>query len=311
MQKKEPNLQSLSSKIKSIASLTTEYSMPRSSILLGGGALFAIMAIVGLSSFAAPQVHRVSASLAKGQSAASVTDDAQDLSAIAPAAGEQFDAATAPQPANAAPQPQIKVATATARLTQKKIALGRGGTLIGALVHKAGVSGHDAYKALAALKKVYNPRDLRPKDDIAVLFERKSGAAVFQGMKVIARDGSTVTVARAGDDFRASVLKVHLHPVVREFSGRIGNSFYVSARRQGVPARVILGMVKMYGPSVDFKRGVRPSDHYKILYQEYARGNGAIDAAKGGDIIYADLLLGHQNMPLYRYKDSHGVVGYY
>ncbi len=338
MSKKEPGLQSLSSKIESLISLKTKYKIPHTRLFLGAGIVCLFLATIALSSFVMPKAHLISVALTKSQRAtaqiaANNQQVAENLSEITPAAGEPFEAAaepqlsaTAQQPSANNPQPsdmaennvasapvvKVPAASEASAISQKNIALGKGGTLIGVLVKKAGVDGHAAYQALTALKKVYDPRDMRAKDKVAVLFENKAGAAVFMGMKVTERDGSTVTVARAGDgSFTSRVQKVQLHPVVRQFSGRIGNSFYVSARNKGVPARVILSMIKLYAQSVDFKRGVRASDRYKVLYREYARDNGTIDASKGADIIYADLTLGHQDMPLYRYRDAHNVVGYY
>ncbi len=211
------------------------------------------------------------------------------------------------------PQQQAKAETAAqlsapAITSRKVITLGKGGTLAGLLTNRAGVPHHQAYLAVGAMTKVYDPRNMHASDKVTVLFAKK----VFEGMKVTERDGSTVTVSRAGDDsFGASVMQVMLHPVVREFNGTIGGSLYLSARKKGVPDNVILAMIKLYKQSVDFKHGVKPTDLYKILYREYAREDGTIDKAKGTDILYADLVLGHKNMPLYRYKDAHGVVGYY
>ena len=221
----------------------------------------------------------------------------------------QTAAATSVPKLRQAKAEQAKPAPSHPAITsQKTIPLGKGGTLAGLLTNRAGVPHHQAYLAVGALTKVYNPRNLHPKDNITVLFAKK----VFEGLRVVERDGSTVTVSRASaDSFGASVLRVQLHPVVREFSGTIGSSLYLSARKKGVPDRVILGMIKLYAQNVDFKHGVKPTDLYKILYREYVRDDGTIDKAKGTDIVYADLVLSHHNMPLYRYKDAHGVVGYY
>jgi len=196
--------------------------------------------------------------------------------------------------------------------TQKKIVVGKGDTLMDLLVRN-GAPRDEATNAIAALRKVYDPRDLNPGHHVTVFFH-KDPALVdpkFVGLR-IEQDSVNSLMINRGDDgsFKVNQEAKSVHRELKAFKGKIDNSLYVDAHADGVPDSVILELIKLYSFGVDFQREIQGGDAYEVMYEQYMTDDGSVVPNKG-NIVFAKLALSDRVMQLYRYEDRDGNVEYF
>jgi murein DD-endopeptidase MepM/ murein hydrolase activator NlpD len=194
----------------------------------------------------------------------------------------------------------------------KEVSVGKGDTLMDLLVRN-NVPREQAYNAIAALSKIYDPRDLNPGHAVTVFFHQDPSIAdpQFSGLKIQRDTVNAVVVARDGaGNFVVNKEAKAIHKNTRAFKGKIGSSLYVDAKEQGVPDSVILELIKMYSWGVDFQREIQQGDTFEVLYEEYMTDDGSIVPGRG-EVIYAQLGLSGRDMPLYRYEDRNGDADYF
>lgn len=242
--------------------------------------------------------------------------DAKTLSAIAPAAGTpapQRQASSIGGQLSALQSGITKILHAGSTLIQRHVAVGKGDTLMD-LLTRNNVPRTDAFNAVQALRKVYNPRDLNIGHEITVFFHNDPATAdpSFSGLRIQKDIVSSVSVKRDDDgNFEAKASEKPVHRALRSFSGSIDNSLYVSAKAQGMPDAAILEMIKMYSWVIDFQREIQSGDTFDMLYEEYVTEDGKVVPGRG-KILFSNLTLNdHRSFPLYRYEDAQGNVDYF
>lgn len=196
--------------------------------------------------------------------------------------------------------------------SSKTLTVGKGDTLMELLV-KNNVPREEAYEAILALNKIYDPRDLNPGHEITVFFNKEPSVAdpKFSGLSIEKDPVYTVVVNRGNDgSYKVDQEEKEVARELKAFSGTIDGSLYMSAKAQGVPDGIILDLIKMYSFNVDFQRDIQPGDKFEVLYEEYKTEDGDVVPGKG-HISYAKLSLGDRIMPFYRFTNSAGDVGYY
>ncbi len=116
-----------------------------------------------------------------------------------------------------------------------------------------------------------------------------------------------VTIARATDgSFGAKDDVKQLSEKVHRAGATIDSSLYLAAMQAGIPAEVVVQMIKMFSYEVDFQRDLKPGNSFEVLYSYYYTPDG--HAAKQGDIKYAAMKIGGRTIALYRY-DPKGADG--
>lgn len=207
----------------------------------------------------------------------------------------------------------LKGLAPTAPVAEKKINVGKGDTLMDLLVKKADLPRDEAHQVVQALKKVYDPRDLSPRHEITVFFHQNPSIAdpKFSGLR-IEKDMLNTVVLNLADEgkYTVSEEEKQVRKGMKAYRGTINNSLYVDARAQGVPDAVIFDLIKMYSFSVDFQREIQRGDQFEVMYEEYRTEDGDFVPGRG-EIVYAQLVLSGDNMPLYRFEDNGGIVAYY
>jgi murein DD-endopeptidase MepM/ murein hydrolase activator NlpD len=195
----------------------------------------------------------------------------------------------------------------------RAIAVRKGDTVMKVLL-RAGLGRNDAHATVAALRQVYNPRDLLPGTKLILSFialtEGDNPALSFRALRFKPNVEKIVSVARTWDNrFQADVSKT---PLIRSQAGAVGvikSSIYVDAVRAGVPVPVVVELIRVFSFGVDFQRGIRPNDKFQIFYDRLLTRDGKL--AKAGDLIFAALTLKGKTMPLYRYRMKDGTVDYF
>lgn len=173
-----------------------------------------------------------------------------------------------------------------------------GDTLMGILVD-AGAAPADAQDAVTALQPVWNPRDLKVGQEIALQF----AAERLQEMRFAPALDRDVVVARAGDGHFAS--HAQLHPLTRvpELAvGVIHTSLFDAASEAGVPMSVLADMIHAFSYDVDFQREVHPEDSFEVMFERLHDESGKPVGA--GNVVYASMTLSGTRLRLYRYTPS-------
>ncbi|HEY8948076.1 MAG TPA: M23 family metallopeptidase [Rhizomicrobium sp.] len=109
-----------------------------------------------------------------------------------------------------------------------------------------------------------------------------------------------VTIARAANGtFTAQDQVKELKEKIHRAGATIDSSLYLAAMQAGIPADVVVQMIKMFSYEVDFQRDLKPGNSFEVLYSYYYTPDG--QAAKQGDIKYAAMKIGGRTIALYRF----------
>jgi murein DD-endopeptidase MepM/ murein hydrolase activator NlpD len=91
-------------------------------------------------------------------------------------------------------------------------------------------------------------------------------------------------------------LQMHRHRA----GATIDSSLYLAAMQAGIPADVVVDMIRMFSYKVDFQRDLQPGDSFEVYYDYYYTPEG--QPAKYGDISYAMMTLDGKQIPMYRFQ---------
>jgi len=199
------------------------------------------------------------------------------------------------------------------RVIDRKMAVRKGDTLMKVL-RRARIPQTEAHGTIAALRKVYDPRDLKPGTNLTLSFRTLTdgdGAPLsYRGLRFKPSVEKTVSVARSWDNrFEATASKTPLIHNQVSARGTITRSLYLDATKKGVPVPVIVEMIQAFSFDVDFQREIQPNDGFELLYDRLLTPGGVL--AKSGDVIYGALILKGKHYPLYRHRLRDGTLDYF
>ncbi len=219
----------------------------------------------------------------------------------------------------------------------RTITLDRGDTLAGALEDQ-GISANDANSAITAMGKDFNPHALKPGMTIDLTYALAPAAGEPKPKTTIVmvnRKPVTVPVAEDSDAGATPVtsqaisrlLSLHFSPTIdQDFTvtrtteggftsnlvqkqlevhhhragATIDSSLYLAGMQAGIPADIVIEMIRMFSYKVDFQRDLHPGDSFEVYYDYYYTPEG--QPAKTGNIAYARMRLAGKDVTLYRYQ---------
>lgn len=203
---------------------------------------------------------------------------------------------------SAAPQP-----------VKTTVELASGETLMEVL-QDAGVDRIDAYHAVAAMTSYYSPRKLRAGQEIALTFMEAPEGAIAEGesgtpakyLTALAIEPDierTIEVKRNEDgSFDSQEIKHEFTEGFVRAAGTINNSLFLDGEQAGVPAPIIIELIRMYSYSVDFQREIQPGDKFEIYFSR--KFNEQNRPVKEGDVLYAALTVGGKSHKLWRFDPN-------
>lgn len=211
------------------------------------------------------------------------------------------------------PLPAVPVPDRAARQTQpveRAVLVGKGDTLIDLLL-RAGASALEAHDAIAALRRLFNPRAIKPGLELKFTFgpgEEGQNRLIKVSLPTSAEQ--TVKVERGAEaEFSASKIA---RPLARELvraGGTIRSSLYEDGVGSGIPAPLLVELIRAFSYDVDFQREIQPGDRFEVAYERFM--DKANRVAKTGDIVYAALTLSDRTLKIYRYTPKGGVADYF
>lgn len=210
------------------------------------------------------------------------------------------------------PTPEPAVDAGAAPGVTKTMRIKKGDTL-GRVLARAAADGNESHRAIVALRKVFNLRRLRPGQEIELRFARAAHAeeATTLAALTIHLDVDRLAVAEREADggFTARIVEKDLRREYRRVSGTIEGSLFAAAQDGGLPARLVMELIRIYSWDVDFQREIQPGDRFEVLFDRFVDGEAPVadSAVKIGDILYASLVLSGKTLELFRYRTAAGV----
>jgi len=194
---------------------------------------------------------------------------------------------------------------------ERTLTVANGDTLVSVLLN-AGVPAEDAHRSIVALRKDFNPKDLRAGQEVTLLFRHEGvfADAEFRSLAMARDYRSRVVVER--DDAGEFISRVEEIPLVRAMSanaGTIRSSLYDDALKAGVSANVVAELIRVFSWDVDFQREIREGDGFEVFYEQLSSKEG--DVIRDGPVLMASLTLRGNRMTLYRYTDDRGESDYF
>lgn len=209
-------------------------------------------------------------------------------------------ARTEPQPLSALPARKVET---TPGVDNRTMTLDPGDTLAG-MLESVGVQAGDANDAIAAMAKVYNPRNLRAglAFDLT-LTAGKDGETQLTSLKFSPSIEHDISVTRTADgNYTANDAVKKLVAQQHRAAITIDSSLYLSAMRAGIPADVVVELIHMFSYKVDFQRDIHPGDSFEVFYDYYYTPQG--QPARVGNIAFARMKLDGRELTLYRFQSD-------
>ena len=195
----------------------------------------------------------------------------------------------------------------------RSLQVGRGDTLMAMLV-TAGVARREAHEAIEAAREFYDPRGLRPGQEIRVTLAMgaatgadESGADTRRLLALSLQPNveQELRVTRDADDgFVAETITRQLLRVAMNAEGRIDNNLSTAARDAGLPMPVLVEMIRIFSFDVDFQRELQPGDSFEVLYEALFEEDGSL--AKTDGVLYASLTLSGERLDMYNFTPQSG-----
>jgi len=185
--------------------------------------------------------------------------------------------------------------------------LRRNETLIG-LLKRAEISNTNAHAAVNKLKKVTNLRKLKRNQEIH-LRRASDDSRTIQELRIRDTFDEEATVKLVNGSYEASREPFTTYGLTHYVEGTITDSLYLSAKREGLPDKVIVDLIRLLSFDVDFEREIRTGDHFEVYFERtYAP---TFDDIEEGRILKAVLTLQKRTLEAFYFKDSKNEEGYY
>jgi murein DD-endopeptidase MepM/ murein hydrolase activator NlpD len=142
--------------------------------------------------------------------------------------------------------------------------------------------------AVSAVSQVFDPRRLRPGQDIEVYVEPSGDATRLTGLAFRADPGAAVTVGLGADGkFWAREIVTPWSMETSHFKGPIAGSLYQTALAGGATEKEVAVISDVLSYEVDFQRDVFAGDDFEMLFDRYYDEDGR--TIRTGDVYYIAL----------------------
>ncbi|MCF8481908.1 MAG: M23 family metallopeptidase [Rhodospirillum sp.] len=201
------------------------------------------------------------------------------------------------------------------------ITVSSGDTLM-KLLGEQGIPRAESYAAVEAMRKVFDPRDIRPGHELNLdlrphetpLGEDEAEGTTTSidliGLRFEPEVGTVITLNQDEEgSFHSEAQEATLVRQVLRYDGTIQSSLFEAGLEVGASQSALAELIRIYSFDVDFQRDIRKDDRFQMFYEQYYTEDGRL--ARTGDILYASMTLSGTKYTLYRFEDNDGLVDYY
>lgn len=186
-----------------------------------------------------------------------------------------------------------------------------GDTLASVLSH-LGIPSQQAHEAIAALLKVFNPRDLKVDQEVYVVYESQPNSDEYDLKFLRLRpdfEHNIELVQTGGGVFEATKYKKELKHEYVGIQGDIKLSLYADGLKAGASPKMLYDMIKAFSFDVDFQRDIHADDQFSLFYDSFKDEEANLE--RPGELLYGKLVLDGIEHEIYRFQPQGGVPGYY
>jgi murein DD-endopeptidase MepM/ murein hydrolase activator NlpD len=200
---------------------------------------------------------------------------------------------------------------------ERVLQISSGDTML-SLLGRIGVSKEEATKAIEAMKRVYDLRELKVGQDINVKYRKDKGDAALLSLSFKASHDNEIMLNENDGAFLAKKYQIALKKVQKVVEGTIDSSFYSAALKRGVPAQVIRDAINALAYDINWQHDPARGDPFKIVYEVDQDTNG--NAVRAGHLKFVSFAPGGGNASknaknnirqVYRFQPANGTPGYY
>ncbi len=177
---------------------------------------------------------------------------------------------------------------------------------------RAGAPRPEAHQAIVALEKVFNPRQLLADQAIDVTLDPEADLKLLSVAIPLSVE-RTVAARRNEEDaergFQSEEVETPLTVELIGANGVIQDSLFQAMNGAGVPDRVTMELIRIYGWDVDFQRDIQRNDRFALMFETFVDPEGRV--ARLGNVLMASLNLSGTDIKLYRHELSDGSTDYF
>jgi len=214
----------------------------------------------------------------------------------------------AEEPGDAAAQP----AEAEADVVERVMEVKRGDTLLDLLM-RAGVNRAEAHGAIAAMRTVYNPRELKIGQEITLALTtapEKPNETLLVAATFAARPDRDITLNRRDDGgFDADQIDRPLTRRLIRAAGEVRSSLFEAGSQAGVPGMIMVELIRGFSYDVDFQRDIQKGDRFEVVFERFVDQDGRF--GRDGVVLYGALTLSGKTMRIYRFQADRDEADYY
>jgi murein DD-endopeptidase MepM/ murein hydrolase activator NlpD len=169
----------------------------------------------------------------------------------------------------------------------RELAVQNGETLAG-LLSRAGAGSAEANAAMSSIRDVYDPRRLRPGQEVSLVFDRAGDDVRLTGLAFRSEPGVSVTANRMAEGgFAARQVLMPLTFEIARIAARVQTSLYATALDLGATDREVAALADAFAYDVDFQRDVRPGDEFELVFERFYDDEG--NTVRTGELLFVGL----------------------
>ncbi len=197
-----------------------------------------------------------------------------------------------------------------------------GDTIMG-MLQGAGVPAKDANAVVEAMKPLYSPRNIRSGQTFEATFGRAETGKADAHAATLDDDGDSVATRtrrllslsfspsiehqitvklNAPEGYIAQEVQKSLEGHYQHAGATIDSSLYLAAMQAGIPANIVVEMIRMFSYDVDFQRDVHPGDTFEVFYNHLFTPEG--QPARPGEVLEATMTLSGRKHTLYHFDGA-------
>ncbi len=197
--------------------------------------------------------------------------------------------------------PQVQETEEPQELFVQRFLEVREGNTLGSLLEQVGLDRALVYEAMAALREVFDPRNLMPGLVLTLTIGAGlDGTTLLTELVFDPAPGERVIVIREEESFTATLVREPLTQTVIARQAVTRTSLYEAALEAGIPVSLLVEVVRAFSYDVDFQRDLRSGDSFEILFERYTTRDGR--PVREEHVHFAALTLGGTRQALFRYS---------